>query len=107
MTAVPAAHVGGAGFGAVDQVLTLPDLIDLFFEGNNPEFAKAADQFESLHIQGPEAGVVEPPGHYSKRVTHKHLVHPVAGQEVRGGQLNILPGLRGRDGQDVIFGVDH
>ncbi len=66
MTAIPAMHVGSTGLGAVDQVLTLPDLIDLFLEGNNPEIAKAADQFESLHIQGPEAGVVEPPGHYSK-----------------------------------------
>jgi len=64
MTAIPAAHVGGAGLGAVDQVLTLPDLVDLFLEGNNPELAKAADQFESLHIQGPEAGVVEPLGHH-------------------------------------------
>jgi hypothetical protein len=39
MTAISAAHVGGAGLGAVDQVLTLPDLVDLFLEGNNPKLA--------------------------------------------------------------------
>jgi len=59
MTAILAAHVGGTGLGGVDQILTLSNLIYLFFEGNNPKFAKAADQVKFLHIQGPEAGVVK------------------------------------------------
>jgi len=107
MTAVPAAHVGGAGLGGVDQVLTLSNLVNLFFEGDDPEFSEAANQVELLHVQGPEAGVVKSPGHHPKRVTHKHLVHPMAGQEVRGRQLDVVPCIRGRDSQNVVLGVYH
>jgi len=107
MTAVATAHVGGAGLGGVDQVLTLSNLVYLFFEGDDPEFAEAANQVELLHVQGPEAGIVESPGHHAKRVTHKHLVHPMAGQEIRGRQLDVVPCIRGRDSQNVVLGVYH
>jgi len=30
MAAVPTPHAGRAGLGAVDQILALPDLVDLF-----------------------------------------------------------------------------
>ena len=61
VAAISAAHVGGAGLGCVDQVLTLSNLVYLFFEGNDPEFAETANQIEFLHIQGPEAGIVKSP----------------------------------------------
>jgi hypothetical protein len=61
MATIPAAHVGGAGLGGVDQILTLSNLVYLFFEGNDPKFAEAVNQVEFLHIQGPEAGVIKPP----------------------------------------------
>jgi hypothetical protein len=41
--------------------LSLSNLVYLFFEGNDPEFAEAANQIEFLHIQGPEAGIVKSP----------------------------------------------
>ncbi len=59
-----------------------------------------------MHVESPETGVVEPLGHHAKRVEHENLVHPVTGEEVRGGQLNVVPGFCGRDGENVIFGVN-
>ncbi len=66
VTAILTPHAGRAGFGAVNQILPLPDLVDLFLEGNDFEFAQAADQLESLHVQGPKAGVIKPLGHHSE-----------------------------------------
>ncbi len=107
MAAIPTPHAGRAGLGAVDQILALPDLVDLFLERNHFEFAQAADQFELLHVESPETCVVEPFGHYAKRVAHEDLVHLVTGKEVRGGQLNVVLGFCGRDGENVIFGINH
>ncbi len=53
VTAIPTPHAGRAGFGAVNKILPLPNLVNLFLEGDDFEFAQAADQFESLHVQGP------------------------------------------------------
>jgi hypothetical protein len=50
VTAMSTLHVGRAGLGTVDQVLTLSDLVDLLLEGDNLELAQAADQFKPLHI---------------------------------------------------------
>jgi len=66
MTTVATAHVGGAGLGGVDQILTFSNLVHLFFEGNDSELAEAANQVELLHVQGPEAGIVESPGHHAE-----------------------------------------
>jgi hypothetical protein len=107
MTTVATAHVSGAGLGGVDQELTFSNLVHLFFEGNDPELAEAANQVELLHVQGPEAGIIESPGHHAERVTHEHLVHPVAGQEVRGRQLDVVSRIGGRDSQNVVLGVYH
>jgi hypothetical protein len=106
VTTIPAPHAGRAGFGAVNQILPLPDLVNLLLEGDDFEFAQASDQFESLHVQGPKAGVVKPLGHHSERVTHEHLIHSVA-REICRGQLDVIPGFLRGDGEDVIFSVNH
>jgi hypothetical protein len=82
VAAIPAPHGGGAGIRTVDQVLPFTDLIYLLLHGNHSELAESPDEFEALHVQGPEAGVVESLGHDSERVAHEHLVHLVAGEEV-------------------------
>jgi len=55
MGTIPALHSCGAHVQGINQKLSLAHLIDLLFKGNDPEFAQAADQFEPLHVQCPEA----------------------------------------------------
>jgi hypothetical protein len=58
-----------------------------------------------LHVEGPEAGVVESPRHDSKGVAHKNLIYPVTGHQIRGGQLHVVSGVRRGNGEDVIFDI--
>jgi hypothetical protein len=51
------------------------------------------------------AGVVKILFHDSEGVTHENLIYPMAGEQVSGGQLAIVPGVSGGDGKDVVLHV--
>ena len=60
-----------------------------------------------MHIKGPKTSVIKNLGHHPEGVTHKNLVDTVAREQVRGGELDVVLVVRGRDTDDVLFHIRH
>ena len=93
------------GLGYVDHEFSLAHVVDLFLGGDDLELADLLGVVEHLHVQGPKAGGGEPFAQDSKVLAHEDLVDTVAGKEVRGGQLDVQPGVGQGDGQVVVSHV--
>jgi hypothetical protein len=102
---VSALDVDGGVVGQVDDEVALPELVNLLLNGHHFEGAQLLGVLELLHVEGPEAGVVESPRHDPKGVTHEDLVYPVTRHQIRGGQLHVVSGVRRGNGEDVIFDI--
>jgi hypothetical protein len=85
--------------------VALTELIDTLLDGHHLEGAQLLRVLELLHVQGSQTGVVKASGHDPERIAHEDLVHPMAGHQVGGGQLHIVPRVRGRDGEHVVLDI--
>ncbi len=102
---VSALDVDGGVVGQVDDEVALPELVNSLLDGHHFERAQFLGILELLHVEGPEAGVVEPPRHDPKGIAHENLIYPVTGHQIRGGQLHVVSSVRRRNGKDVIFDI--
>jgi hypothetical protein len=105
MSSVLTNEVNGTGLRKGDDELPLLDLIGIFFSWSHLEVADLLCLIKHAHVEGPKACGVEPPTHDAEVVAHKHLVHPVTGEEIDCSELNV-ESVRGRGyGQDIILYV--
>ena len=58
--------VDGGVVGQVDDEVALPELVNSLLDGHHFERAQFLGILELLHVEGPEAGVVEPSRHDPK-----------------------------------------
>ncbi len=85
--------------------MSLAELVDSLLDGHHLEGAQLLCVLELLHVQGPQTGVVEAAGHDSEGVTHENLIYPMAGHQVGGGELHVVPRVGERNGEHVIFDI--
>jgi hypothetical protein len=102
---VSALDVDGGVVGQVDDEVALPELVNSLLDGHYLEGAQLLGVLELLHVEGPEAGVVEPPRHDPKGIAHENLIYPVTGHQIRGRQLHVVSSVRRGNGEDVIFDI--
>lgn len=99
---VSAADTHGGGPGKVRHKLRLLQLVNSLFGGDHFKPADGLGRVELLHVQRPQAGVVETAGHYPKLIAQVDLTKAIATHEVDRAELDIEPGVSGGDGQDVV-----
>ncbi len=100
-------EMNGSGLRKVEDEAALLELIDVLLNWHHLEAAQALSLLELLHVQGSEACVIEDLGHHPQGVTHKHLIDLVTGEQVSGGELDIVLVVSGGDAYNILLHVRH
>ncbi len=91
--------------GQLGDEVAFPELIYSLLNGDHLKGTQRLSSFKFLHIKGTQTCVGKVFRHDPKVFTHKYLVYPVAGQQISGGQLRVVPGVSGQDGKNIVFDI--